>query len=268
MFFEKDSLLFHIVDVWEIQQKDIRLYNSGRNINALSFRFRADTRLFTEDNQEYHLLDKAVCFVPAHLNYSRVAKEDHLIVVHFEAVDFAASKIEHFTPKNPETLEDLFSRIYQLWCEKDLGYRHQCAALFSQILGECYKETMASPPPSSKIQNAVDYLLAHYKNGNLTIGEIAERSFMSEVYFRRLFKKEYGTSPQKYITKLRIENAVGLISTGYYSLKEVAFLSGFLDYKYFSVEFKKAIGISPSAYAKHPLQLQAFLHQHTPHASK
>ena len=89
----------------------------------------------------------------------------------------------------------------------------------------------------------------------LSISEVAKRSFVSEVYFRRLFKEEYGTSPQKYIAKLRIQNALALISSGYYSLGEVALLSGFGDYKYFSVEFKKAVGVSPSTYAKHPVYI-------------
>ena len=71
---------------------------------------------------------------------------------------------------------------------------------------------------------------------------------MSEVYFRRLFKAEFGISPQKYIINLRMQNAVGLISTGYYSLQEVAYMSGYKDYKYFSVEFKRLMGVSPSGY--------------------
>ena len=82
----------------------------------------------------------------------------------------------------------------------------------------------------------------------LTIADVAKRSFMSEVYFRKLFREEYGTSPQKYIVNLRIQNAAGLISTGYYSLKEVALMSGYNDYKYFSVEFKRIMGASPSEY--------------------
>jgi AraC-like DNA-binding protein len=90
--------------------------------------------------------------------------------------------------------------------------------------------------------------MQNYKKSDLTIKEIADRSFMSEVYFRKLFKKEYGISPQKYIIDLRIQNAVGLISTGYYTLSEVAHMSGYNDYKYFSVEFKKAMGVSPSEY--------------------
>ena len=61
-------------------------------------------------------------------------------------------------------------------------------------------------------------------------------------------KEEYGISPQKYIINLRIQNAVGLISAGYYSLKEIAYMSGYNDYKYFSVEFKKNMGVTPSEY--------------------
>ena len=90
--------------------------------------------------------------------------------------------------------------------------------------------------------------MKNYKKSDLSIKEIADKSFMSEVYFRKLFKEEYGVSPQKYIVSLRIQNAEGLISTGYYSLKEVAYLSGYTDYKYFSVEFKKNVGVSPSKY--------------------
>ena len=71
---------------------------------------------------------------------------------------------------------------------------------------------------------------------------------MSEVYFRKLFKSELGISPKKYIIKLRIQKAVSLINTGYYSLKEVAEMCGYTDYKYFSVEFKGAVGCSPSEY--------------------
>ena len=52
-----------------------------------------------------------------------------------------------------------------------------------------------------------------------------------------------------YIIKKRLQNAIGLISAGYYTLSEVADMSGYSDYKHFSVEFKKAVGVSPSEYS-------------------
>ena len=117
-----------------------------------------------------------------------------------------------------------------------------------EILAECHAQNFVPDTTNSIIRNSVDYLLKNYKKSKLSIKKIAEQSSISEVYFRKLFKKEYGTSPQKYIMRLRIQNAMGLISTGYYSLKEVAYMSGYTDYKYFSSEFKKSNGISPSQY--------------------
>ena len=71
---------------------------------------------------------------------------------------------------------------------------------------------------------------------------------MSEVCFRKLFKARFGLSPAKYLMQLRIHKAAELIHTGYYTLKEVASLCGYRDYKYFSVEFKRLKGCSPSKY--------------------
>ncbi len=69
---------------------------------------------------------------------------------------------------------------------------------------------------------------------------------LSTVYFRKLFKEIYGISPMKHIINLRIEYAINLMSTGYYSLYEIAKLSGYDDYSYFSSEFKRIKGGVPS----------------------
>jgi YesN/AraC family two-component response regulator len=171
-----------------------------------------------------------------------------MIVVHFEMTSYPTQSIEYFECKDPQKLATLFQEILDCWTKKDVGYKFQCSAIFYEILAECYAQNYRQDQKQSKIQPSVDYIHQNYPNSNLTMKEIADRSFMSEVYFRKLFKNEYGISPQKYIIRLRIQNATGLISTGYYSLKEVALMSGYPDYKYFSVEFKKIIGISPSEY--------------------
>lgn len=128
MFFGNDIISFNLLDVLELKQKNVNMHNNKRNVNALSFRFRADTVLKSE-TEVFHMKDNYVSFVPS-----------------------------------------------------------------------------------------------------------------------KLFKAEYGFSPQKYIIHLRIQYAKQLISTGYYSVKEIALMSGYTDYKYFSTEFKKQVGVSPSDY--------------------
>jgi AraC-like DNA-binding protein len=192
--------------------------------------------------------DNFVSYFPARLDYDRRADIDELIVIHFDTINYHTNIIECFEPKHPDRIAELFSRILDLWNKKEPGYKYKCSAVLCEIFAECYIQNHSSVTQSSKIQASVDHILKNYKNSDLSIKEIADRSFMSEVYFRRLFKNEYGVSPQRYIINLRLQHAAGLISSGYYSLKEVAYMSGYTDYKYFSVEFKKIMKISPSEY--------------------
>ena len=248
MFFEKEILSFCILDLLELKQNNVSMLNTGRNFHALSFRLSSDAILKTEAN-EYRMSDNFVSYVPARMNYSRIASVDELIAVHFDTVNYHSENIECFKAKNPDALAKLFLKISDCWSKKELGYKHKCSAILYEIFAECYAENYVQRTQNSKISNSVDYILENYKKSDLSIKEIAERSFMSEVYFRKLFKEEYGISPQKYIIKLRIQHAAGLISTGYHSLCDVAYMSGYNDYKYFSVEFKKAMGVSPSEYS-------------------
>lgn len=248
MFFNQESFSFNIMDVLELNQKNINASNSGRNFNALSFRFRANTTIKT-GCQSYQLRDNFITYVPARLDYARISAVDKMIVIHFDTTNYNSKSIEIFESTTPEKLISLFQTILECWNKKEPGYKLKCSALLYEILNECYIQNFKSEKSTSKIQNSIDYIQENYKRSDLTIPEIAKQSFMSDVYFRKLFKQAYGISPQKYITNLRIQNAKGLIATGYYHLKEIARLSGYEDYKYFLVDFKKQVGVTPSKYS-------------------
>lgn len=70
MFFEKDLLSFNILDVLELKQHDVNMFNSGRNFNALSFRFHSDAVLTTK-TERYSIKDNYVSYFPARLDYTR-----------------------------------------------------------------------------------------------------------------------------------------------------------------------------------------------------
>ena len=247
MIFENELLSLNILDVLKLNQKNINMRNTRRNFDALSFRLRTDACLQTEENV-YHLENNSICFVPAGLDYKRFATADELIVVHFNAANYVNKEIELFKPEAPERFSELFRSVLMCWNAKKTGYKYRCTAMLYEIFAECYAQNAKYHTNNSRIKNSITYISENYKKSDLSINEIAKRSFMSEVYFRKIFKSEFGISPKKYIVKLRIQNAIALITTGYYSLKEVAFMSGYTDYKYFSVEFKRIKGVSPSEY--------------------
>lgn len=247
MIFEKENLRFTILSLTELNQKNVSRHSDGRSFDALSFRFHADTDLITEKSV-HHVTDNYVCFVPKNTAYDRIAKKDDLIAINCRVENYLADDIECFLPKNPEKLVKLFKDFLACRNKKEPGYHHRSKAYFYQILSECCKQNTIAESNESKIQNSIDYINNNYTISNLSMNEIASKSFMSEVYFRKIFKAEYGTSPQKYIINLRIQKATELIETGDFSLKEVALMSGYNDYKYFSAEFKRLIGVSPSEY--------------------
>lgn len=248
MFFEKEMLNFNISGVLELNQGKSYTVNNGRNFSALAFRLKSDAILKTP-SEEYYVSDNFISFVPAGIDYERISKFDKLIAVHFDFIDYIPNQIELFLPENPYVISKLFHEVLDCWNKKDFGYRYRSKSLLYSIFNECYAQNFKANTQDSKIQNSINYITENYRNKNFSIKEASARSFMSEVYFRKLFKEEYGVSPKKYVIELRIHYAADLISSGYYSLKEISDLCGYNDYKHFSTEFKRLMGVSPFEYS-------------------
>ena len=235
MIFEREFLSLIILDVVKIEQKNVKVKVKGRNFDALSFRMHFDARL--EANGKSVTVSKgSVAYVPAKLDYLREADVDELIAIHFQTSDYVSRDIEVLRMQDPEKIEELFCKILAIWESKEEGYRYLANACLYEIFSQCRRECASIFESSSKIKSSVEYMLGHYRDHDITIGAIAARSFMSEVYFRKIFREEFGISPQKYIVRLRLQHAIKLMSTGEYSLKDVALSSGYSDYKYFLSE--------------------------------
>jgi AraC-like DNA-binding protein len=52
----------------------------------------------------------------------------------------------------------------------------------------------------------------------------------------------------QYVARLKTDRAKELLSTGLYTVTEIALLCGFKNVYYFSRVFKNAVGISPGKY--------------------
>lgn len=246
MVFEQEFQSLQILDVFLIDQNNIHRVNAGRNFNALSFRLDSDACLKTNHNT-YRMADGSVCFVPHNLDYERIAGKDKMIVIHFHMIGYTQNNIEVFTPRDPTALQALFEKTLSHWQQKESGYRYRCHSLLYEIFGICHSQMRHSRKPS-KIAEGVSYIQSHWDDPALTVRDAAKCAHMSEVYFRKLFYREYGTSPRRFLIDLRLQNAISLMGTGYFTLQEIAAQCGYTDYKYFSVEFKRHKGCSPSEY--------------------
>lgn len=101
------------------------------------------------------------------------------------------------------------------------------------------------------IRPAVNYLQNNFSNAGLTNQMLAQKAMISEVYFRKLFKANFGTSPKQYIQDLRILKAKNLLKGNLCSsISLVAEEVGFTNVYQFSTAFKKATGFTPTEYIK------------------
>lgn len=86
--------------------------------------------------------------------------------------------------------------------------------------------------------------LAHH----ITVEDLARQSGLNRAYFSRMFKGVRGISPKQFLTVLRLEKALQLVSDDGIQVKEVAFLCGFKDPNYFCKVFRKNFGVSLGSY--------------------
>lgn len=101
---------------------------------------------------------------------------------------------------------------------------------------------------SKYVQEAMDYISAHYNDPDISVGTVAQSLNISEGYLSHTFKKETDYTLLNYLTRYRIHKAMELLKDCRVKVYEVAEQVGYRDIAYFSATFKKYAGISPSEY--------------------
>ncbi|MGY0613660.1 response regulator [Vibrio sp. FJH11] len=83
---------------------------------------------------------------------------------------------------------------------------------------------------------------------NITLDEIAEKTFVSSCYLSRAFKKNESIGFSSYITKRKLIIARALLKYSNLKINKISLELAWKDSNYFCRIFKKEIGISPSDY--------------------
>jgi AraC-like DNA-binding protein len=172
------------------------------------------------------------------------------------AINFDLDSLDIFEPfimrpRNPATMLESFRSAEAAWRKRRTGYYLECTSALASIFMQLQKDASrnyVSGKTTDTVRTALRYISEQYTDPELRIPQIASHCGLSEVYLRRLFDRVLGTSPSSYILELRLQRAKSLIGANLYSMQQVAALSGFSDYTYFSRAFKKKFGASPQEY--------------------
>ena len=121
---------------------------------------------------------------------------------------------------------------------------------FSQFCSDgtdCCSEISAGPSMDPRIAHLASFIRDNYHR-KLTLAEMAETVNLSRWRLCHLFKESMGTSPERYLTQVRLEKARLLLETEFLTVKEVMNRVGMSDASYFARSFKAAYGVTPIKY--------------------
>ncbi len=102
---------------------------------------------------------------------------------------------------------------------------------------------------NNRVQIAQSFIKMNFRN-NITAFSVASTLGYSVGYFSTLFRKVTGITFIQYLSEMRLDYAVRLLSLEKFSVNEIAEMSGFGSYSNFLKAFKKKYGILPKEYKK------------------
>ncbi|MCA5963954.1 AraC family transcriptional regulator [Blautia sp. RD014234] len=92
--------------------------------------------------------------------------------------------------------------------------------------------------------NVVDYISIHYPD-NISVKDLADRCFITENHFRKVFTAYMKMSPARYINLVRIQMACDLLQMSNDPIADIAYKTGFETLTTFNRNFKKYLVFLP-----------------------
>jgi AraC-like DNA-binding protein len=119
--------------------------------------------------------------------------------------------------------------------------------LLDQHLRASSRHTQRNLKSRRNVMLAREYIKTNYAK-ELTLQELADVAGLSINYFGRMFKAHVGVSPRHYIIETRLNKAKRMLLGSDKNISEIARLVGYDNVCYFSSEFKKREGITPTEF--------------------
>ncbi|WP_329740870.1 AraC family transcriptional regulator [Dyella sp. A6] len=131
-----------------------------------------------------------------------------------------------------------------LTCKRPLVKRNQVRGVvgISRDLGQ----PDGRHPTYDRLRQVLDYLQTHYAEP-VRVHTMAKLANLSVAQLERHFRRVFQVTPQQWLTKLRIEEAMRLLH-GDERIAGVGLACGFADQSAFARQFKATVGMTPRDY--------------------
>lgn len=131
------------------------------------------------------------------------------------------------------------------------GLKNRLLEPYTQLLFETIRGFQERKDISPVVREVENTIIANFHDCSFELDEYMRGFPFSYDYLRKLFKKELGVTPHRYLNDLRMNTAAAMFEQSYLgnaNVSEVSRRCGFQEPLYFSRMFKKKFGLSPSHY--------------------
>ena len=153
---------------------------------------------------------------------------------------------------NIELAADFGKKFEQLGSEPSDNCTEQLSELLKQLSDEVNTLQPSRPHGTGddvEIHQACKYIHTHLSE-DFSYRDVANFIHLSPRHFIRRFRQEMGETFTDYLIRVRMDNAMKLLSEGLCDVSEVCRQVGYRDEKYFRQLFKKYAGCSVREYAQ------------------
>jgi AraC-like DNA-binding protein len=190
---------------------------------------------------------ETICIPPLfeHANFS----EEGFKNIHFTIEDWSATvKVPFIIPASD------FSKDFYTALKLTYRYFHQLPPSdpinlnLTNIIVSFLDNLIQKSNAYNITQTIVHEIINHYTDASFDIDQAYNLVPLSKEYIRKLFIKEHGISPTKFLLQKRITLSKQLLSNKDNNLRinEIAKTCGFTDHAYFCRIFKKETGVNPN----------------------
>ncbi|HET9930706.1 MAG TPA: AraC family transcriptional regulator [Polyangiaceae bacterium] len=134
----------------------------------------------------------------------------------------------------------------------DLGFDEAAMMLtarFIEVVAGQRRARECSPVERRRAVEAALFIDAHCTE-ELSLEDTARHARISPFHFLRTFGRAFGVTPHQYLVRSRLRRAARLLPDASYSIASIALEVGFNDISNFVRTFRRAAGLSPSAFRR------------------
>ena len=155
--------------------------------------------------------------------------------------------------ETPGAQRPLFEALLTAYRSEQITAKLRQNQLLLDLLATLFEETRSQDTYCDTVHQCIRYLRSHFSE-NVTLETLGALTGYSGLHLMRLFVRDTGRTPHKWLTAIRLLHARQLLTETEKNLDQIASECGFSSVSHFKTLFKESNACSPGTYRKNARQ--------------